>query len=161
MNRLILCFFILISHLESSPVDRFNEFILQDLIYKQVSLNDKKNKIDESYGVINRLDSHISILVEKPFKERYLIFADVIEIYDFDFNQTRIIEINENDLGVIVDFLKNGIDDQYDISNMTNKSFNFIKDEKNILINFLPNEDMQISFLDNIGIKNLITFSKI
>ena len=80
--------------LSDSVLERFNIIIKNDLTFNHRSL-DSNNEISESVGSLIHDGEVILINVDSPFKERYQISDKTIDIYDFDFNQSRSISLNE------------------------------------------------------------------
>ena len=72
-------------------VDNLNALIQDDLNFIQKSINPKTNKVDNSAGNVTRINDVITINVNSPFKERYKIKQDMVEVYDYDFDETKTI----------------------------------------------------------------------
>jgi hypothetical protein len=98
----------------------------------------------------------IEITIDFPTKEKYILRDSIIEIYDYEFNQSQIIEIND-DNSFLFDFLTNGIDAD-EINNMNQKSFIVLKNDNQFFVNIISESSFSISYNDNMNFKNLIVF---
>ena len=98
----------------------------------------------------------IEIKIDFPNKEKYIIRDSIIEIYDYEFNQSQIIEIND-DNSFIFDFLTDGIDID-EINNMNKNSLTVVKNDNQFFINIISDSSFSISYNDNMNYKNLIVF---
>jgi hypothetical protein len=96
--------------LASSSVEVFNDLINKDLTFTQKSLNSKTNKLSESDGYITRDKSLIIININTPYRERYTINKTHIEMYDFDFDQTKIISYEDITNKTLVNIITKGVD---------------------------------------------------
>ena len=144
MRHLILTLVLLLSFGINSNelVNTLNDLILKDLKFNQKTLNFKTNKVENSYGNIRRSNKLITINIESPFKERYKINKDYVEIYDYDFDETKTI------------FLR-------DIILIENKSLTLKSSENEIYIELIDSKNFVIKFKDNLGLQNLINFEVI
>ena len=93
-----------LSLLSDSVLDKFNIIIKNDLTFNHRSL-DSNNEISESVGSLIHDGEVILINVDSPFKERYQISDKTIDIYDFDFNQSRSISIFRPEVSSPDDFI--------------------------------------------------------
>ena len=84
-----------------------------------------------SKGRLVRNKDFIEITIDLPTKEKYILRDSMIEIYDYEFNQSQIIEIND-DNSFLFDFLTNGIDTD-EINNMNENSFTVLKNDNCLL----------------------------
>ena len=109
----------------SSSVEIFNTLINKNLSFTQKSLNSETNKLSESKGNIIRDKSLIIININSPYKERYTLNNSHIEIYDFDFDQTRVLSFKDIDNKIFIDIIKKGID--LNITNIVDISTNSFK----------------------------------
>ena len=103
-------------------VDDLNGLIQNDLNFIQKSINPKTNKVDNSAGNVIRKNDLITINVDTPFKERYKIKQDIVEVYDYDFDETKTILLEDINAKTI-NFLLSGISLE-DISSFTEKAVN-------------------------------------
>ena len=158
MNKFI-GLLILISSMSISSnelIDTFNKLILKDLDFNQKTMNLKTSKIDNSFGNIKRTNKVITINVESPFKERYKINEDYIEIYDYDFDETKTLLLEDIDIKTI-EFLSKGINDK-DVILFDNKSLIVKSIQDDIYFELINAESFIIKFKDNLGLENLINF---
>ena len=151
-----LIFFILLSvnlYSEDS-VSSINKLINNNLIFFQ-STDSGFDEIN-SKGRLIRNKDFIEIIIDLPTKEKYTLRDSIIEIYDYEFNQSQIIEIND-DNSFLFDFLTNGIDAD-EINNMNQKSFIVLKNDNQFFVNIISESSFSISYNDNMNFKNLIVF---
>ena len=161
MRHLILTLVLLLSFGINSNelVTTLNDLILKDLKFNQKTLNFKTNKVENSYGNIRRSNELITINVESPFKERYKINKDYVEIYDYDFDETKTIFLKDIDVKTL-DFLTKGIRSK-DIILIENKSLTLKSSENELYIELIDSKNFVIKFKDNLGLQNLINFEVI
>jgi hypothetical protein len=161
MRDIILTLVLLLSFGINSNelVNTLNDLILKDLNFNQKTLNFKTNKVENSYGNIRRSNELITINVESPFKERYKINKDYVEIYDYDFDETKTIFLKDIDVNTL-DFLTKGIRSR-DIILIENKSLTLKSSENEIYIELIDSKNFVIKFKDNLGLQNLINFEVI
>jgi hypothetical protein len=161
MRHLILTLVLLLSFGINSNelVNTLNDLILKDLNFNQKTLNFKTNKVENSYGNIRRSNELITINVESPFKERYKINKDYVEIYDYDFDETKTIFLKDIDVKTL-DFLTKGIRSK-DIILVENKSLTLKSSENELYIELIDSKNFVIKFKDNLGLQNLINFEVI
>ena len=161
MRHLILTLVLLLSFGINSNelVNTLNDLILKDLNFNQKTLNFKTNKVENSYGNIRRSNKLITINVESPFKERYKINKDYVEIYDYDFDETKTIFLKDIDVKTL-DFLTKGIRSK-DIILIENKSLTLKSSDNELYIELIDSKNFVIKFKDNLGLQNLINFEVI
>ena len=161
MRHLILTLVLLLSFGINSNelVNTLNDLILKDLKFNQKTLNFKTNKVENSYGNIRRSNKLITINVESPFKERYKINKDYVEIYDYDFDETKTIFLKDIDVKTL-DFLTKGIRSK-DIILIENKSLTLKSSDNELYIELIDSKNFVIKFKDNLGLQNLINFEVI
>ena len=141
--------------------EQLDNFFQSELSFVQKSLNNKNNNIDESSGVLKRnIDNSIQIEVFKPYGEVYLINDYEIKIHDLEFNQTRNIPIKELENDFFIDIILNGITNYHDITIIEDDKYILTKDGFEIAINFINKDTLQLKYKDNMGINNLIRFSR-
>jgi hypothetical protein len=131
-----------------------NKLIKNNLNFVQTT--DSGSKEINSKGTLLRNKNFIEIKVGFPNKEKYIIRDSIIEIYDYEFNQSQIIEIND-DNSFIFDFLTDGIDED-EINNMNKNSFTVVKNDNQFFINIISDSSFSISYNDNMDYKNRIVF---
>ena len=161
MRHLILTLVLLLSFGINSNelVNTLNDLILKDLNFNQKTLNFKTNKVENSYGNIRRSNKLITINVESPFKERYKINKDYVEIYDYDFDETKTIFLKDIDVNTL-DFLTKGIRSR-DIILIENKSLTLKSSDNELYIELIDSKNFVIKYKDSLGLQNLINFEVI
>ena len=148
------------SSIYASISNELDIFFSEDLKFIQTSLNENKNSIDESEGIFKRVSNNNIILeIVSPFKERYFLTEEYIEIYDLEFDQIKNIPKEEFKNNLLINYLINGFDDKAMISKDEN-SF-VINDGKNIYqFKYINQSTLQVRFKDNMNITNIIKFYK-
>ena len=131
-----------------------NNLIKNNLNFEQTT----DSGFDEinSKGRLVRNKDFIEITIDLPSKEKYILRDSMIEIYDYEFNQSQIIEIND-DNDFLFDFLTNGIDAE-EVNNMNENSFTILKNDNQFIVNIISEKSFSISYNDNMDYKNLIVF---
>tara|TARA_B100001057_G_scaffold429300_1_gene455325 strand:+ start:242 stop:745 length:504 start_codon:yes stop_codon:yes gene_type:complete len=155
----LLCL-LLANSIHASISNELDNFFSGDLKFIQTSLNEIKNSIDESQGIFKRVsNNNISIEIVSPFKERYFLTEEYIEIYDLEFDQIKNIPKEEFKNNLLINYLINGFDDKAMLSKDEN-SF-VINDGKNIYqFKYINQSTLQVRFKDNMNITNIIKFYK-
>tara|TARA_B100001250_G_scaffold368384_1_gene351030 strand:+ start:851 stop:1351 length:501 start_codon:yes stop_codon:yes gene_type:complete len=147
--------------ISATPIDEINTFFNHDLTFVQTSLNKIDSSFDKSVGSFKRgSDNIIRIDIESPFKEKYFLDRNGIEVHDIEFNQIRNIPIEEVNKNFFINFILNGFIDNSKILNLKKKSFIVVEDQKEFYFEFIDQNTLQIKFKDNMNIDNLIKFSK-
>ncbi len=151
-----LIFFILLSvNLYSEDnISSINTLINNNLTFFQTT----ESGFEEinSKGRLVRNKDFIEITIDFPTKEKYILRDSIIEIYDYEFNQSQIIEIND-DNSFLFDFLSNGINVD-EINNINQTSFTVLKNDNQFFVNIISESSFSISYNDNMDYKNLIIF---
>lgn len=140
-------------------VDKLNNLIQNDLNFIQKSINPKTNKVDNSTGNVIRKNTVITINVDTPFKERYKIKQDIVEVYDYDFDETKTILLEDINARTI-NFLIKGISHE-DVSSYTENTIYLNSEIDDVYIELINDETFVIKFKDNLGINNIINFEAI
>ena len=140
--------------------DELNNFFNGDLKFIQTSLNENKNSIDESEGIFKRvINNDINIEVVSPFKEKYILTKEYVEIYDLEFDQVKTIPKEEYINNLFVNYLINGFDEK-SIERIDQNSF-VINDENNAYqFKYINKNTLQVRFKDNMDVTNIIRFYK-
>jgi hypothetical protein len=112
-----------------------------------------------SKGTLHRNKDLIEITIDYPTREKYIIKDSIIEIYDYEFNQSQIIEITDNN-AFILEFLSEGIDTD-EVDSINESSFSLRKNDNQFFVNIISKSSFSISYKDNMGYKNLIVFEVI
>ena len=154
MYKLILFILVSVNLYSEDSISSINKLINNNLNFFQTT-NSGFDEIN-SKGRLVRNKDFIEITIDFPSKEKYILRDSIIEIYDYEFNQSQIIEIND-DNSFLFDFLANGIDAD-DINNMNENSFAILKNDNQFIVNIISEKSFSISYNDNMDYKNLIVF---
>jgi hypothetical protein len=136
--------------------------IANDLINKNLYFTQNTNTGVEdvsSKGMIFRSNERIEITIEHPSKEKYIIKDSFIEIYDYEFNQSQIFEIND-DSSFVIDLLDNGIDTK-NVNYIDDNSFIVTKNKSDFFVKIISDAKFIISYSDNMNYENNIVFEAI
>lgn len=136
--------------------------IANDLINKNLYFTQNTNTGVEdvsSKGMIFRSNESIEITIEHPSKEKYIIKDSFIEIYDYEFNQSQIFEIND-DSSFVIDLLDNGIDTK-NVNHIDDNSFIVTKNKSDFFVKIISDAKFIISYSDNMNYENNIVFEAI
>ena len=139
------------------PVLIANELINKNLYFTQntnTGVEDVSSK-----GMIFRSNESIEITIEHPSKEKYIIKDSFIEIYDYEFNQSQIFEIND-DSSFVIDLLDNGIDTE-NVNYIDENSFTVTKNKSDFFVKIISDAKFIISYSDNMNYENNIVFEAI
>jgi len=139
------------------PVVIANELINKNLYFTQntnTGVEDVTSK-----GMIFRTNESIEITIEHPSKEKYIIKDSFIEIYDYEFNQSQIFEIND-DSSFVIDLLDNGIDTK-NVNYIDDNSFIVTKNKSDFFVKIISDAKFIISYSDNMNYENNIVFEAI
>ena len=156
----LLCLF-LANSIYASISNELDIFFSEDLKFIQTSLNENKNSIDESEGIFKRVSKNNIILeIVSPFKERYFLTEEYIEIHDLEFDQIKNIPKEEFKNNLFINYLINGFDDK-SLQSMDENSFVIIDDGKNSYqFKYINKNTLQVRFKDNMDVTNIIKFYK-
>ena len=155
MYKLILILLLSINLSSNDLVLSFNQLINNNLSFIQTT--DTGAEEVQSIGQIYKKEDVIEIIIDPPNREKYTIRDSLIEIYDYEFDQTQIIEINE-DNSFLIDFLNNKFDFD-DIQILDKNSFIVFKNNKEFTISIISESTFSIIYKDNMDYKNSILFS--
>ena len=154
MYKLIFLTLLSINLYSEDSIFSINKLIKNNLSFVQTT--ESGSKEINSKGILLRNKDFIEITIDFPTKEKYIIQDSIIEIYDYEFNQSQIIEIND-DNSFLFDILTNGIKTD-EIHNMNNSSFSVLKNDDQFFVNIISDRSFSISYNDNMDYKNLIVF---
>jgi hypothetical protein len=151
----------LASSIYASISNELDIFFSEDLKFIQTSLNENKNSIDESEGIFKRVSKNNIILeIVSPFKERYFLTEEYIEIHDLEFDQIKNIPKEEFKNNLFINYLINGFDDK-SLQRTDENSFVIIDDGKNSYkFKYINKNTLQVRFKDNMDVTNIIKFYK-
>ena len=155
MYKLILILLLSINISSNDLVLSFNQLINNNLSFIQTT--DTGAEEVESIGKIYKKEDVIEIIIDLPNREKYTIRDSLIEIYDYEFDQTQIIEIND-DNSFLIDFLNNKFDFD-DIQLLDKNSFIVFKNNKEFTISIISESTFSIIYKDNMNYKNSILFT--
>lgn len=155
MYKLILILLLSINISSNDLVLSFNQLINNNLSFIQTT--DTGAEEVESIGQIYKKEDAIEIIIDLPNREKYTIRDSLIEIYDYEFDQTQIIEIND-DNSFLIDFLNNKFDFD-DIQILDKNSFIVFKNNKEFTISIISESTFSIIYKDNMDYKNSILFT--
>ena len=154
MYKLIFFTLLSINLYSEDSILSINKLIKNNLNFVQTT--ESGSKEINSKGTLLRNKDFIEITIDFPTKEKYILRDSIIEIYDYEFNQSQTIEIND-DNSFLFNFLINGIDAD-EINNINQSSFTVLKNDNQFFVNIISESSFSISYNDNMDYKNLITF---
>ena len=157
MHKVFLVLFFSSYIYSVDPVLIANELINKNLYFTQntnTGVEDVSSK-----GMIFRSNESIEITIEHPSKEKYIIKDSFIEIFDYEFNQSQIFEIND-DNSFIIDLLDNGIDTK-NVNHIDDNSFIVTKNKSDFFVKIISDAKFIISYSDNMNYENNIVFEAI
>ena len=157
MHKVFLVLFFSSYIYSVDPVLIANELINKNLYFTQntnTGVEDVSSK-----GMIFRSNESIEITIEHPSKEKYIIKDSFIEIYDYEFNQSQIFEIND-DSSFVIDLLDNGIDTK-NVNHIDDNSFIVTKNKSDFFVKIISDAKFIISYSDNMNYENNIVFEAI
>lgn len=135
----------------------FNKIILNDLEFVQET--NIFSETQKSNGRVLRKGNFLEVLILEPSKEKYVIKDNIIEIYDFDFNQTSYIDINDQESN-IVNFLINGINIK-NVKEISDKSFIIDDIYNSYQVELKSESELSVIFKDNMNFVNTINFKSL
>ena len=141
MYKLILFILVSVNLYSEDSISSINKLINNNLNFFQTT-NSGFDEIN-SKGRLVRNKDFIEITIDFPSKEKYILRDSIIEIYDYEFNQSQIIEIND-DNSFLFDFLTNGIDAE-EVNNMNENSFTILKNDNQFIVNIISEKSFSIS----------------
>ena len=157
MHKVFLVLFFSSYIYSVDPVLIANELINKNLYFTQntnTGVEDVSSK-----GMILRTNESIEITIEHPSKEKYIIKDSFIEIYDYEFNQSQMFEIND-DNSFVIDLLDNGIDTK-NVNYIDENSFTVTKNKSDFFVKIISDAKFIISYSDNMNYENNIVFEVI
>ena len=154
MYKLILFTLLSVNLYSEDSIFTINKLIKNNLNFVQTTESGFKEI--NSKGTLIRNNELIEIMIDFPTKEKYIIRDSIIEIYDYEFNQSQIIKINDEN-SFLFDFLANGIDADR-IDNINDNSFSVLTNDSQFFVNVISENSFSITYNDNMKYKNLIVF---
>ena len=140
-----------------SSIDKFNNLIDKDLSFVQKSLDAISNQYIESTGTLIHQDALIIVNIKTPYKEKYTINNTFIDVYDYDFEQSRVIQLDDIDTNMI-HYIKNGITESQNIKVLSTNAIEINENNNKTYIEVLDEKRFLIKFKDNMNVTNLINF---
>ena len=140
-----------------SSIDKFNNLINKDLSFVQKSLDPISNQYIESTGTLIHQDALIIVNIKTPYKEKYTINDTFIDVYDYDFEQSRVIQL-DNIATNMIHYLKNGITESQNIKVLSTNAIEISENNNKTYIEVLDEKRFLIKFKDNMNVTNLINF---
>ena len=158
MKPLLIVLSLLSFNLSSeTSIDKFNNLINKDLSFVQKSLDAISNQYIESTGTLIHQDALIIVNIKTPYKEKYTINNTFIDVYDYDFEQSRVIQLDDIDTNMI-HYLKNGITESQNIKVLSTNAIEINENNNKTYIEVLDEKRFLIKFKDNMNVTNLINF---
>ena len=161
MHKKIFLIFLLFGNLQASFLTDVNNLLFsEDVNFIHTSTNDSLTKSVISNGNIIRQSELITVNVDEPFREQYIIDNINIKIIDKDFDQEssyKIASLPNNDL---ISILKNGFKDG-DLKELNDKVFKVKNSSQSIILKDITEKSFSIMYLDNLNVLNTITFNKV
>ena len=157
MHKVFLVLFFSSYIYSADPVVIANELINKNLYFTQ-NTNTSAEDVS-SKGMILRTNESIEIKIEYPSKEKYIIKDSFIEIYDYEFNQSQMFEIND-DNSFVINLFNNGIDTK-NVNYIDENSFTVTKNKSDFFVKIISDAKFMISYSDNMNYENNIVFEVI
>ena len=155
MKTLVIFLLLFSINIVAEPVSVFNSIIQKNLTFNQKVINN--NKIEEMIGDLVHEKKIIKINVTHPYRETYVINNSKIIIYDYDFDQSRAIDIKDLEMPLVLLF-KNGVQSFENIKNISKNSFEIHNESVDIYVEILNEESFFVKYKDNLDFINLINF---
>ena len=160
MHKKIFLIFLLFGNLQASLSDVNNLLFSKDINFIHTSTNDSLTKSVVSNGNIIRQSELITVNVDEPFREQYIIDNLNIKIIDKDFDQESSYEITSLPNNDLISILKNGFKDE-DLKELNDKVFKVKSSSQSIILKDITEKSFSVMYLDNLNVLNTITFNKV
>jgi DNA-directed RNA polymerase len=160
MRKKIFLILLLFGNLQASLSDVNNLLFSEDINFIHTSTNDSLTKSVVSNGNITRQFELITVNVDEPFREQYIIDNINIKIIDKDFDQESSYEIASLPNNDLISILKNGFKDE-DLKELNDKVFKVKNSSQSIILKDITEKSFSIMYLDNLNVLNTITFNKV
>ena len=160
MRKKIFLILLLFGNLQASLSDVNNLLFSEDINFIHTSTNDSLTKSVVSNGNITRQFELITVNVDEPFREQYIIDNINIKIIDKDFDQESSYEIASLPNNDLISILKNGFKDG-DLKELNDKVFKVKNSSQSIILKDITEKSFSIMYLDNLNVLNTITFNKV
>lgn len=160
MHKKIFLIFLLFGNLQASLSDVNNLLFSKDINFVHTSTNESLTKSVVSNGNIIRQSELITVNVDEPFREQYIIDNLNIKIIDKDFDQESSYEITSLPNNDLISILKNGFKDE-DLKELNDKVFKVKSSSQSIILKDITEKSFSVMYLDNLNVLNTITFNKV
>ena len=160
MRKKIFLILLLFGNLQASLSDVNNLLFSEDINFIHTSTNDSLTKSVVSNGNITRQFELITVNVDEPFREQYIIDNINIKIIDKDFDQESSYEIASLPNNDLISILKNGFK-VGDLKELNDKVFKVKNSSQSIILKDITEKSFSIMYLDNLNVLNTITFNKV
>ena len=160
MRKKIFLILLLFGNLQASLSDVNNLLFSEDINFIHTSTNDSLTKSVVSNGNITRQFELITVNVDEPFREQYIIDNINIKIIDKDFDQESSYEIASLPNNDLISILKNGFKDG-DLKELNDKVFSVKNSSQSIILKDITEKSFSIMYLDNLNVLNTITLNKV
>jgi hypothetical protein len=137
-----------------------NLLFSKDINFVHTSTNESLTKSVVSNGNIIRQSELITVNVDEPFREQYIIDNLNIKIIDKDFDQESSYEITSLPNNDLISILKNGFKDE-DLKELNDKVFKVKSSSQSIILKDITEKSFSVMYLDNLNVLNTITFNKV
>lgn len=160
MHKKIFLIFLLFGNLQASLSDVNNLLFSEDVNFVHTSTNESLTKSVISNGNIIRQSELITVNVNEPYREQYIIDNLNIKIIDKDFDQESSYEIASLPNNDLISILKNGFKND-DLKELNDNVFKVKNTAQSIILKDITEKSFSIMYLDNLNILNTITFNKV
>ena len=161
MHKKIFLIFLLFGDLQASFLTDVNNLLFsKDVKFIHKSTNESLTKSVISNGTIIRQAELITVNIDEPYREQYIIDNMNIKIIDQDFDQESSYEIASLPNNDLISILKNGFKDD-DLKALNDNLFKIKSSSQSIILKDITEKSFSIMYLDNLNILNTVTFSKV
>ena len=161
MHKKIFLIFLLFGDLQAYFLTDVNNWLfIKDVKFIHTSTNESLTKSVISNGTIIRQAELITVNIDEPYREQYIIDNMNIKIIDQDFDQESSYEIASLPNNDLISILKNGFKDD-DLKALNDNLFKIKSSSQSIILKDITEKSFSIMYLDNLNILNTVTFSKV
>ena len=146
-------------------LDMLNKALTKNYSFVERSLNQSAIQIEESSGEIFFENLGLTVNINTPFKERYRVLEDLIEIYDIDLEQTRTVRLDDIN-NVFISALIYGVQEQstnYQINYHDGQTLELLPIDSSPGIKFFFNSEKLklIRYTDSVGVEHGIELTQL
>ena len=150
---------------DTLSLDMLNKALTKNYSFVERSLNQSAIQIEESSGEIFFENSGLTVNINSPFKERYRVLEDLIEIYDVDLEQTRTVRLDDIN-NVFISALIYGVQEQstnYQINYYDGETLELLPIDSSPGIKFFFNSEKLklIRYTDSFGVEHGIELTQL